>query len=227
MFGGADSTSPERMPTNVRITNCTLTKNPDWYAKGVQIKNALELKCCVGFEMENCIMEYGGTAEGQGAYLILLSTRNQDGTAPWTTIQNVHISHCHARHGGAGIKILGRDDGQESVPMTDVVLDDVMFSDIDPGTYGGDARGVCILGGPDALTLENITIEATYLGTTLYLIPPPMPTRLTLKNMKMSDSEYGMKIDGGGSGVQAWQEAMPDAIIELTPEDTGASDYPQ
>ena len=227
MFGGADSTSPERMPTNVQITNCTLTKNPAWYGLGVQIKNALELKCCVGFTMDNCIMEYGGTAEGQGAYLILLSTRNQDGTAPWTTIQHVRITHCHARHGGAGIKILGRDDGQESVPMTDVILEDVMFSDIDPGTYGGDARGVCLLGGPDALTMENITIEATYLGTTMYLIPPPYPTRLVLKNMKFSPSEYGMKIDGGGAGVEAWEEAMPDAVIELTPEDTGATDYPQ
>jgi len=227
MFGGADSTSPERMPTNIRITNCTLTKNPEWYAKGVQIKNALELKCAVDFVMENCIMEYGGTAEGQGAYLILLSTRNQDGTAPWTTIQHVHISRCHCRHGGAGIKILGRDDGQESVPMTDVVLDEVMFSDINPSQYGGDARGVCILGGPDALELVNITIEATYLGTTLYLIPPPYPTNLVLRNMKMSESEYGMKIDGGGSGIEAWEAAMPDASIELTPEDTGATDYPQ
>jgi len=226
MFGGADATSPERMPTNIRITDCTLTKNPEWYARGAQIKNALELKCCVGFEMDNCILEYGGTAEGQGAYLILLSTRNQDGTAPWTTIQHVKISHCHCRHGGAGLKILGRDDGQESVPMTDVVLDEVMFSDIDPGTYGGDARGICLLGGPDALTLQNITIEATYLGTSMYLIPPPMPTNLVLKNMKCSPSEYGMKIDGGGSGVKAWQDAMPDAIIELTPQDVGATDYP-
>jgi len=226
MFGGADSTSPDRMPTNIRITNCTLTKNPAWYAKGAQIKNAFELKCAVNVVMENCILEYGGTAEGQGAYLILLSTRNQDGTAPWTTIQHVTITHCHCRHGGAGLKVLGRDDGQESVPMTDVVLDDVMFSDINPDQYGGDARGVCILGGPDALVLQNITIEATRLGTTLYLIPPPYPTNLVLRNMKMSPSDYGMKIDGGGSGVEAWEAAMPDAVIELTPEDTGAADYP-
>jgi hypothetical protein len=227
MFGGADSTSRERMPTNIRITNCTLTKNPEWYAKGVQIKNAFELKCAVNVVMENCILEYGGTAEGQGSYLILLSTRNQDGTAPWTTIQHVKISNCHCRYGGAGLKVLGRDDGQESVPMTDVVLDQVAFTDLDPDKYGGDARGVCILGGPDALVLENITIESTRLGTTLYLIPPPYPTDLVLRNMKMSPSDYGMKIDGGGSGVAAWEEAMPDAVIELTPEDVGATDYPQ
>jgi hypothetical protein len=101
-----------------------------------------------------------------------------------------------------------------------------MFSDIDPATYGGDARGVCILGGPDALTMENITVEATYLGTSMYLIPPPYPTNMVLRNMKFSPSEYGMKIDGGGSGVDAWQAAMPDAIIELTPEDEGATDVP-
>jgi len=227
MFGGADSTSPERMPTHIRITNCTLTKNPDWYARGVQIKNALELKCAIDVEVDNCILEYGGTAEGQGAYLILLSTRNQDGSAPWTTIQHVAITRCHCRHGGAGIKILGRDDGQPSVPMTDVLLDEVMFSDIDPDTYGGDARGVTIMGAPDALTLQGITIEAVRLGTTLYLIPEPLyPTNLVLRNMKLPPSDYGMKIDGGGAGVEAWQAAMPDAIIELTPDDPGATDYP-
>jgi len=228
MFGGADSTAPDRMPTHIRVTNCTLTKNPDWYAKGAQIKNALELKCAVDFEMENCILEYGGTSEGQGAYLILLSTRNQDGTAPWTTIQHVRIARCHARHGGAGIKILGRDDGQPSVTMTDVVLDEVMFSDINPDQYGGDARGVTIMGAPDALTLQNVTIEAVRLGTTLYLIPEPLyPTNLVLTNIKLPPSDYGMKIDGGGAGVEAWQAAMPDAVIELTPADTGATDYPQ
>jgi len=228
MFGGGDSTSPDRMPTNIRIANCTITKNPAWYAQGVQIKNALELKCCVDFEMTNCILEYGGTAEGQGAYLMLLSTRNQDGSAPWTTIQHVRITHCHFRHGGAGMKILGRDDSQESVPMTDVVLDQVMFSDLNPDQYGGDARGITFMGAPDAVRIENVTIEATRLGTTMYLIPEPgYPTNLVLRNVKLPPSDYGMKIDGGGAGAAAWQDAMPDAVIELTPTDTGATDYPQ
>lgn len=228
MFGGADSTSPDRMPTNIRVTNSTLTKNPEWVARGIQVKNALELKCAIDFEMENCILEYGGTAEGQGAYLILLSTRNQDGTAPWTTIQHVKIRNCHARHAGAGIKILGRDDGQESVVMQDVVLDEIMFSDIDAATYGGDSRGITIMGAPDALTIQNVTIEAVNLGSTMYLIPEPLlPTNLVLRNLKLPESDYGMKIDGGGKGPDAWQEAMPDAIIELTPADTGATDYPQ
>jgi hypothetical protein len=226
MFGGADSLSAERMPTNIAVTNCHLTKKREWYAKGAQIKNALELKCAVGFSMDNCTLEYGGTSEGQGGYLILLSTRNQDGTAPWTTIQHVKITHCLCRYGGAGLKVLGRDDGQESIPMTDVLLDQVKFTGIDPATYGGDARGVTLLGGPDCLTLQNITIEGTHFGTSMYLIPPPYPTNLVLRNMKLPASDYGMKIDGGGSGVDAWKAAMPDAVIELTPDDTGATDVP-
>jgi len=226
MFGGADSTAPDRIPTNIRITNSTLTKDPSWFSKGVQIKNALELKACVGFEMTECLLEYGGTSEGQGGYLILFSIRNQDGTAPWTTVQHVHVWDCHARYGGGGIKFLGRDDGQESIPMTDVVVENVLISDLDPrGVTGGDGRGLCFLGGPDAVTIENVTIEGQNLGTSMYLIPPPYPTNMVLRNIKLPPSDYGMKIDGGGSGPAAWQAAMPDAVIELTPEDTGST-YP-
>lgn len=229
MFGGADATSAERMPTNIQVRNSTLTKKyAEWMAKGAQIKNALELKCAVGFTMEHCTMEYGGISEGQGAYLILLSIRNQDGTAPWTTIRDVRIAHCHARHGGAGVKILGRDDNQASVPMTNVVFDELMISDLDAATYSGDSRGITIMGGPDALTFENVTLEAVGLASTMYLIPEPdLPTNLVLRNMKLPASDYGMKVDGGGSGIAEWQALMPDAVIELTPEDVGATDYPE
>jgi hypothetical protein len=182
----------------------------------------------VDFEMTDCVLEYGGISEGQGGYLILLSVRNQDGTAPWTTIQHVVIERCRARYGGSGIKILGQDDGQPSVRMTDVVIDNLYLSDLDPqGITGGDGRGVTFMGGADGVTIQHTTIEGTNLGSSMYMIAP-WATALTLRNIRLPESAYGMKLDAGGSGVDAWLEAMPDAVIEdVSLTATGASDYPE
>jgi hypothetical protein len=227
MFGGADSQNPDRIPTAITIRNSTLTKDPAWFSQGKQIKNALELKACIDFEMTDCVLEYGGISEGQGGYLILLSVRNQDGTAPWTTIQHVVIERCRGRFGGSGLKILGQDDSQPSVCMTDVVIDNLYLSDLDPqGITGGDGRGIYFLGGADSITIQNTTMEGKNLGTSMYATEP-WPTSLVLRNVKLPDSEYGMKLDAGGSGIEAWKAAMPDAIIEdVSLTATGASDYP-
>jgi hypothetical protein len=91
-----------------------LSKNPAWYAQHVQIKNAFELKCAINVKLTNSILEYAGTSAGQGAYLIVLTPRNQDGGAPWSTVQNVLIENCIGRYAGGVAQFLGRDDGNES-----------------------------------------------------------------------------------------------------------------
>jgi hypothetical protein len=228
MFGGADSTSPERIPTAITILNSTLTKDPAWFSQGKQIKNALELKACIDFEMTDCVLEYGGISEGQGGYVILLSVRNQDGTAPWSTVQHVLIARCHARYGASGIKITGRDDGQASIPLDDVVLNEVAFTDMDPQglSGGGDGRGVCFVAAPDGVTLQNITLAGTNMGTSCYM-DSPYSTQIAMRNVKLCESAYGMKLDSGGAGVPAWQAAMPASTFEdVSLTAAGASDYP-
>src|SRR6185369_9293775 len=108
--------------------------------------------------------------------------------------------------------------------MDNVVVRNVAFSQIDPlGPTGGAGRGILIDGGPKNLTFENVTIDGKNLGASMYLIPNPKPTGLVLRNLKLAASTYGMKIDGGGMGVPAWQQLMPDAVIVDTPNGTGAS----
>jgi hypothetical protein len=229
MFGGGDSTSADRMPTDITVTRCLLTKNPRWFDLHAQIKCALELKCVNGFVMTDCTLEYAGISEGQSAYVIVLSVRNQDGGAPWSTVRSVTIQRCLGRYGGGAINIAGSDNEHPSGTMDDVLFEDVCFTDIDPAVWKGAGKGVQFQMGPEHVTLRNITLDMKNMGSNLYLIPPPL-TGLVLQNLKMTPSEYGgeegMKIDAGGSGQQAWKDLMPDAIIDITPDDTGASGYP-
>src|SRR5581483_7829269 len=104
MAGGADSDSEAAMPQNITIRNSTLTKDPAWYTKHAQIKNALELKAAINVTVEDCLLEYAGISEGQGGYVIVLTPRNQDGHAPWSRVQNVLFNRCRARFGGGAVR---------------------------------------------------------------------------------------------------------------------------
>lgn len=226
LFGGADSSSADRVPTHIQIMHSTLTKDPGWAAKGAQVKCAFELKSAIDVSLTDCVLEYAGTSGGQGAYLILLTVRNQDGTAPWSTVQNVTIERCLCRYGGGCVNILGLDDHTTSVGMTNVTIRNVAFTNIDHlGPTGGNGRGIQFMGAPDRVTIEACTIEAQHLLSQMYFIAPA-PTNLVLKNLKMSPSEYGLKIDDGGSGVAAVQAFAPDAVIQIAATDAGASGYP-
>jgi hypothetical protein len=234
MFGGGDAPAADRIPRNIRITSSTLTKNPQWYAMGAQLKNPFELKCAINVYVGDCLMEYGGVAEGQSAYLCVLTVRNQDGYAPWSTIQDVLIERCLFRYGGGGVNILGADDQQASVTMSNVTLRDCRFTDMNPqglwsqGGYYGSGRGVQFDRAPHAVTMDGITMEGLGMGALGYFMQPPhQPTQLTLRNWKYFTSEYGWKIDSGGqdqppasANIQA---LMPDLTYEITANDPGAA----
>lgn len=230
MAGGSDSTTPEMMPANIRITHSTLTKNPAWYAQEAQIKNALELKACSGFTMQDCILEYAGIAEGQGSYLIVLTPRNQYGGAPWSRVEDVLIERCVCRHAGGCVSLLGQDDQFPSGLLQRVTFRNVLFDDIDPAQmWKGDGRGFFVNNGPHDVTLEHVTVHAQHLGAAIYLGGQP-PTKLTLRDVQLPQAEYGVKIDGGG--MDGWpyttlptlQQFAPDAVIDLA--GPGASGYP-
>jgi hypothetical protein len=163
MFGGADSPSADRICKNISITNCYLTKNPDWYAQKFQYKNAFELKSAINVYMGNCLLEYGGVAEG---YILVLTVRNQNGHAPWETVQHVKIEKCNFRRGGGGINFLGNDSNHESVNMTDILLTNCKFSDLNPEGlwsqftgYKGAGRVFNFGRKPDKVTMDGITVS--------------------------------------------------------------------
>src|SRR5262245_1697731 len=238
MYGGADTTDASKIPHHITITNSTLTKNPAWYAQGVQIKNAFELKCAEHVYMADCVLEYAGVSEGQAAYLIVLTVRNQDGGATWSCITDVVIERCLCRYGGGGVSFLGHDDVYASGPLSDVTLRNVKFTDLavdgiwaQPPYYGA-GRCVMFNNNPQHVTMDGITMEGTNMSALGYFAnEPEQPTNLILQNWKYCATEYGWKIDSGGMDIPPasanLQTLMPDLIYQVTANDAGAVDYPQ
>jgi len=234
MFGGGDSQAEDRMPKNIRIENFHLTKKREWYQEGMQIKNAFELKAANNVYVNNGLMEYAGMSEGQRGFIILLSVRNQDGTAPWTTVKNVTIENVNCRYGGACVSVLGIDDNQPSVMMESVVLRNLNFTNIDPtGITGGSGNCIQFSSACKAVTFDSISIEGKNLNSLGYFPPAgQQPIQLTLRNWKFPETAYGWKIDAGGMDVPPAHDKlsayMPDMVYEITANDPGASPgFPQ
>lgn len=236
MFGGADPQNMTRSPQNIVMNNCLLSKRFAWYAEGVKIKNAFELKNCNGFTMDNCTLEYAGLHDGQGAYGIVLTPRNQGGTAPYSTVRSVILRNSIVRFCGGGVSMMAKDD-RVAFPsdwLDDVHIENMLFDEIDP--KGITVNGVLtpylsgkvspghvfqFANGPKNITIQDVTIRGRGIKAEGYFYGPP-PTGLKLSNIVCPPTTYGWKIDGGGQTLDTLKAYAPDVVLNLLPTDTGA-----
>jgi hypothetical protein len=213
MFGGADSPE-DRTPTDIVFRGNTITKNPAWMGQPIGVKNLVELKNAKKVLFEDNVCSYSWT-QGQTGFLLTLTVRNQDGRAPWATIQDVTFRNNRWSDGAGAIAILGRDDIKEtrvnrsagigairrSVPMARVTISGDTFA-LDPLKYGKGNTNVKIIqigAGPSDVTIENVTVTtASKAGSAVYFAASPFPvTGLTLKNVKFPTTRYGIFGEGG------------------------------
>lgn len=212
MLGGADPLDASRSPMRVTIKNSTLTKNPTWFGHA-QIKCALELKNAIGVAVTNCALEYGGISQGQGAYLILATVRNQDGLAPFAAIRNVLIQGCTGGHAGGVLNVLGSDNVRPSGVLDGLTLTDCAFTDIDPVVWKGAGRLFTFDRAPKNVTIRNVSVQGANLHALGYF-SGAAPTGLTITAVDLPPATYGWKIDGGGMGRAALQAYAPDAQLD-------------
>jgi len=218
MFGGADPENIFRIPTNIKIINSVLTKKLEWYSMSSvpQMKCALELKNCKNFYCFNNTLEYAGTAQGQGSFIIVLTPRNQSGKASYSTVQNALIEHCVCRFGGGCVNFLGGDTNWPSGPLRNITIADTEFSEINHVLWKGSGRIFQFIKAPQNIVLQDLSIrgiDGQQLNSNAYFIGEP-PTNLVMKNIKWPTTKYGMKIDDGGSGLDAVKKYCPSLVYE-------------
>jgi hypothetical protein len=216
MAGGADSDSAATIPTDLTIVDSELTKNPAWYARKMQIKCALELKDSIKVRVFNTWLRYAGTSMGQGAYLIVVTPRNQGGKAPWSTVRDVVIENCFGQFAAGIVTLLGSDNINPSGPLADFTLRNFMATDIDPlGITGGTGRLFAFDRGPARVTLDGVKVTGKNLKAHGYF-SGVAPVGLVIKGMDLPPATYKWKIDAGGMGRAALMAYMPDAQIDST-----------
>ena len=169
MFGGADPYIPNMTPTGIAIRRNLISKPKAWMTQAWTIKNLVELKNAADVTIDGNTIENSWLANQQG-YAIMLSPRNQSGTAPWSAVRNVTISNNVIRHVAAGMNITGYDNLATAQQTQGITVVNNLFWDItsswskDPTTSPASGRAIVVGAGPKDIEITHNTMITTNGG---------------------------------------------------------------
>ncbi len=206
MFGGADPSIRDLVPSDITVRRNYLTKSLDWrQSSRWTVKNLFELKNARRVVIESNVFEYNWLA-GQTGYAILMKPVNQDGRAPWSDVSDVTFQYNIVRHVASAINILGTDYEHPSRQLRNVQIRQNLFYDVDSSHWGGEGRFLLIGDGPSDLVIDHNTVIQT--GSILQLYGKkdgrPWPIQnFQLTNNLVLHNEYGIIGDDAGIGKSA------------------------
>jgi hypothetical protein len=210
MFGGADPGIPNLVPSDIEIRRNYVFKpmswkvgHPSYAGKHWTVKNLLELKNAKnvvidGNEFRNCWLD------AQVGIPILFTVRNQEGTAPWSIIQNITFTNNIVRNAEGGLNFLGSDNEKPSQRSSVAVISNNLFVDI---------RGPFLtLNGFNNVSITHNTHFQS--GNIMTLYGTPSQQFVYSNNMTMRGSKsYGVFGDATGEGNTALRKFAPEAVF--------------
>ena len=120
MFGGADSASEALMPADIEIRRNHLFKplswkvgDPTYAGRHWTVKNLLEFKATKRAVVDGNVMQNNWT-DGQDGKAVLLTVRNQECSASWSTVQQITFTNNTVTNAEGGLNLLGKDNEAES-----------------------------------------------------------------------------------------------------------------
>lgn len=227
IFGGADPKNQFMQPGSLSLAESTLTADVGWRGnKNATRKNGLELKNMIGAQIHRCIIE-NSWASGQAGALVLITPRNQSGTAPYSTVTDVWLTDCVLRHAGAGFQIQGDDNEHQSARVQNVRVHNVLLYDLDPKTYNnpfvagpdGYASGrlIQLTRSPVNVSFDRLTAIGSRLNSFLNIDGPGLADGFQITNSVLTEGKYGMLGPIPGSsvfGVDAWAKFVSNGTLD-------------
>lgn len=162
MFGGADPSIPNLVPSHITITRNHVAKPVAWQTQSWQIKNLLELKNADTVTIDQNIFENTWPAAQIGA-AILFNPRDQGAGddpnhaphAPWCHVAHVSFTRNIVRHVAHGFNLTGVDNYDPASTGYDYVIRGNLVYDVSGDLFR-------LSNGPIAgLTVDHLTAIAT------------------------------------------------------------------
>ncbi len=218
MFGGSDPSISNLVPSDIEIRNNVFSKKLSWKAGdpsyagvGWAVKNLLELKNARRVLINGNTFERSWAA-GQGGYAIVLTPRNQSGTAPWSTVEDITFTNNAVRQAAGGINILGTDDAYPSQRTSRVLIRNNLFYDIDgPAWGGGGGTLLQVIGGVKDLSFRHNT--AVQSGNVILADGSPASSAFEGADNIAPHRAYGVYGSGKGVGNAALGAYFPQAVF--------------
>lgn len=214
MFGGQDPTIKDLVPSDIEVRGNHFTKQLSWKPgqpgyQGThwQVKNIFELKNAQRVLVEGNLFDYNW-AQAQDGFSILFTVRDQDGSAPWSVVQDVTFKDNVVSHVANGVNILGNDDDYTSREAQRILIANNLFEDVG-GTWG---QGVLLLmdnGSRDVTFTHNTALQT---GSIIFSDGKPDPGFDYTDNIALQNA-YGMIGTNRGPGLSTIKMYFPDAEL--------------
>lgn len=215
MFGGADPSIPNLVPSDIEFRDNYCAKPLAWKAgeqmtgaaartRPPSVKNLFELKNARRVLVEGNVFERNW-ADAQNGFAILLTVRNQDGTAPWSVVEDITFRRNVVRSVGAGINLLGRDYNRSSQQLRRVRIEQNLFEDVGGAQWGGNGSFLQVTES-SCVVVDHNTVFHTGNLVTGY---GQSNTDFAFTNNVARHNEYGVFGDGVGSGKAALDKYFP------------------
>jgi hypothetical protein len=186
------------------------------------VKNLLELKNAQRVLIDGNVLEQMWPG-GQSGYAILLTPRNEEGTAPWSVVQDVVLSNNIIRHASGALNILGSDDIRPSQQTARIAFRNNLVYDLS-SSWGGASHFAVITRSPSDLTFDHNTV---FMEGMLVLADDGVSYGLTFTNNLAPHNEYGFYGSSLGTGSAALAGYFPDATFRRNALGGGpAASYP-
>lgn len=207
MFGGADPAISNLVPSDIEITHNYFFKPLSWKGSTWTVKNFLELKNARRVLVEKNLFENVWGA-AQAGFAILITPKNQGGTAPWTTTEDITFRSNNLNNIGGGVNICGSGCGN---PPTQLAARILIENNIFVVTaINADGRILQMLAGPiDVKFNHNTGFSPGNLGS---IDNPPKGDRFEFTNNIVTRGYYGFK----GSGTTEGNATLNAYLINWT-----------
>jgi hypothetical protein len=208
LFGGADSKAASLLPADIQISNNYFFKPLSLLSTpAITTKNLLEFKAATRVVASGNTFQNNPLA-AQDGFALLITPRNQDGTAPWSMTSDIAITNNVFINVGSGFNIAGVDNHYPNIPMTARVLVRNNVIGV-TGLGGASGRAFQVLAGGTDYTIDHNTIidtAAPPVSSTSDLMmaeSTPKVSNFTFTNNLATQTAYGFFGSGVGSGTAA------------------------
>jgi chitodextrinase len=216
MFGGADPKIYGLVVSDVEIRRNRLAKPLSWnpldasYA-GIHwsVKNIFELKNAQRILVDGNLFEYNWV-DGQNGTAILFTPRNQEGTAPWSTVQDVTFTNNIVRHTAAGVNFLGTDYNYPSQRLQRIKVKNNLFVDVGNARWGTNNVLFYLLDGTAFVTIDHNTALQT--GNVISA-DGPSHTGFVYTNNLSPHNAYGIIGSGYSPGNATLNACFPNSVF--------------
>jgi hypothetical protein len=217
MFGGGDPAIRDLVPSDIEIRGNHLAKPLAWKAgeAGYEgrwvVKNLFELKNARRVVVEGNLFERNW-AQDQNGFAILFTVRNQDGGAPWSTVEDVTFANNVVRHVGGGVNMHGTDDLRPSRFTKRIAIRNNLFEDVGGARWGGRGTLFQVINGLGQLVIEHNTGVQT--GSVVFAEGPGRHEGFVFRHNVAPHNEHGIVGTGTASGSETLDRYFPGAVVE-------------